>query len=102
MTDAQTRVNSIVTRRTMRHAKTMKTQAALFTSFVLLVSCGPLSMYYRTGVTVTRQQTDLTECEVAALRDAPVANQIRQGPPVFYPGDRYCNRGHCWRTGGYW
>jgi hypothetical protein len=69
----------------------------------LLSACGPVSFYYKPGVSVARQQTDLTNCEVAALRDAPVATQIRQGAPTYYPGERYCDsRGRCFYRPGYW
>lgn len=60
-------------------------------------------MYYREGETVARMQQETTECQVQALKDAPVANQVRQSPPVYWPGRTYCDgRGHCYRTGGWW
>lgn len=70
---------------------------------VILTGCGPLSIYYREGVSVTRQQSDTLDCEVKALRDAPVANQVRQSPPIFYPGRTVCNAaGQCYTTPGSW
>jgi hypothetical protein len=47
-------------------------------------------------------QTDTLGCETQALRDAPVANQIRQSPPVFYRGERFCNAAGCYYGPGYW
>ncbi len=70
---------------------------------LLLGACAPLSIYYKPGVSVARLETDLTGCQVKALRDAPVATQIRQSPPVFYPGRVYCDgAGQCWRGAPYW
>ncbi|MEO1733710.1 MAG: hypothetical protein AAFR45_08810 [Pseudomonadota bacterium] len=69
----------------------------------LLAACSPMSMYYKPGETVTKLNRDLTTCQVAALKDAPVANQIRQRPPVYYPGYRHCDGyGKCYQTPGYW
>lgn len=66
-----------------------------------VAGCGPLRTYYAEGVTVDRLNRDQNACEVAALRDAPVATQVRQGPPRYIPR-RYCDRdGHCY-TRGYW
>ena len=81
----------------MKHASRMMVLA------LALAGCGPLTLYHRPGVSVSRMQADSTECEVQALRDAPVANQIRQNPPVFIPGNTWCNAdGQC-RTGpGTW
>jgi len=70
---------------------------------VILTGCGPLSIYYREGVSVTRQQSDTLDCEVKALRDAPVANKVQQSPPIFYPGRTVCNAaGQCYTTPGSW
>ncbi len=72
-------------------------------SVVLLVGCDTsLSTYYRTGVSVSRLETDRTNCEVRALKDAPVANQIRQRPPIYFPGSRVCNTAGCYQSPGYW
>ena len=68
-----------------------------------LSACAPLSIYHQPGVSVTRLNTDRTDCEVAALRDAPVANQIRRHPPTFVPGPLVCDaNGNCFRRPGYW
>lgn len=82
----------------------MKTQATLaLTGLLLLTACAPATVYYRQGASVSRLQTDLTDCQVRALRDAPVATEIRQGPPLFWPGRTYCNpAGQCYATPGYW
>ncbi len=81
----------------------MKTIPALLVCLMVLSSCGPLSLYYREGQSVARMQTETTECRVKALKDAPVANQIRQSPPVYWPGRSYCDRyGRCYRSPGWW
>ncbi len=70
---------------------------------LLPAACGPLSLYYKEGESVDRMQQETTQCQVQALRDVPVANQVRQSPPVYWPGQTYCDgRGHCYRTGGWW
>ncbi len=81
----------------------MKTVFRLLFTTMLLSSCGPLSMYYREGESVSKAQTETTQCQVKALNDAPVANQVRQGPPIYWPGRTYCDGvGRCYRTGGWW
>ena len=82
--------------RRMKHIALMA--GAAFT----LAACAPLSIYYRPGVSVSRMQTDQTRCQVGALRDAPVANQIRQRPPIYFPGGQYCNASGCYYRPGYW
>lgn len=47
-------------------------------------------------------QNDATLCEVKALKDAPVANQVRQRAPVYFPGSQYCGGGGCYYRPGYW
>ncbi len=87
----------------MRQDKHMKTVLRLLIPLMVLASCGPLSLYYREGESVSRMQTETTQCQVQALKDAPVANQIRQNPPVYWPGRTYCDgRGYCYRTPGWW
>jgi predicted small lipoprotein YifL len=76
---------------------------ALLGLALTLAACGPVTVFYRPDATVARLNTDRTECEVQALRDAPVANQVRQGAPYFVPRDRFCDsRGRCHIAGGYW
>ncbi|WP_246139442.1 hypothetical protein [Falsiphaeobacter marinintestinus] len=72
--------------------------------FAGMVGCDTsLTTFYKPGVAVSRLQTDQTRCEVDALKDAPVANEIRQRPPVYLPGRRVCNSaGQCWTNPGYW
>ncbi|MEM8656199.1 MAG: hypothetical protein AAGF36_15790 [Pseudomonadota bacterium] len=66
-----------------------------------LTGCLPLSTYYAEGVSFAQFERDNTNCDVRALRDAPVANRVRQGPPHFV-SRRYCNKhGHC-QNRGYW
>ena len=70
---------------------------------LLLPACANMSLYHKPGAPVARMQTDSTNCEVEALRKAPVANQIRQAPPIFFPGHTVCDSsGNCWTTPGYW
>jgi hypothetical protein len=81
----------------------MKSYLKIIPALLVLAACGPLSIYYRPGVSVSRMQNDTTNCQVAALKDAPVANQIRQSPPIFYPGRTVCGAaGSCYRTPGFW
>lgn len=89
--------------RALRQNKHMKTLLGLLIPMMTLSACGPLSLYYREGESVSRLQTETTACQVAALKDAPVANQVRQGPPTYWPGRTYCNgHGRCYRSVGWW
>ncbi|WP_424977440.1 hypothetical protein [Leisingera sp. S232] len=83
----------------MRRSVTIPAGAALL---ALLSACGPLPVYYKQGVQVSRLQSDELACATQALKDAPVANQIRQHPPVFYPGGKVCHGGGCYYRPGYW
>lgn len=69
---------------------------------VLLIGCLPVSTYYAEGVSVARRDRDNLDCDVAALRDAPVANQTRQSPPLYIPRRSCDRRGRCYGRGGYW
>lgn len=81
----------------------MKMRLILAICALGLSACAPLSIYYRPGVPVAQMQTDRTECEVSALRDAPVATRIRQNPPIFEPPRQFCNsKGNCVIRPGYW
>ena len=72
-------------------------------TLVVLGACQPVSMYYRPGVTVAKANDDRLDCEVSALRDAPVATQIRQQPSFYVPPRQYCDAsGNCYVRGGYW
>jgi len=67
-----------------------------------LSGCLPVSTYYAEGVTAAKFLRDDTDCDVKALREAPVANQTRQSPPRYIPR-RYCDaNGNCYNRGGYW
>ncbi|MFV0514021.1 MAG: hypothetical protein ACK5MY_10395 [Jhaorihella sp.] len=81
----------------------MKHASLMMALGLAIAGCGPMTIYHRPGVSVSRMQADSTECEVQALRDAPVANQVRQRPPVYFPGTRVCDgAGNCWVGPGYW
>ena len=80
----------------------MKLALSVAVPALILTSCAPLSIYHRAGVPVARMLVDETRCEVQALKDAPVANQIRQRPPVFVPGRKICNGPKCTYQAGYW
>lgn len=67
-----------------------------------LASCGPVPVYHKDNTSFAAFDQDLLSCQVQALRDAPVANEVRQEPPVYYPGRRICHDGSCYRTHGYW
>lgn len=80
-------------------------RSALFSAPLLLLSActTPLEIYYKPGASVSRMQTDTNTCDVDALRDAPVANQVRQYPGYYVPGYRSCNNaGRCTVYPGYW
>ena len=69
----------------------------------MMAACQPVSMYYRPGVTVTKANEDSLNCEVSALKDAPVVQQIRQTPSTYIPPRQYCTAdGRCSIRGGYW
>jgi len=77
---------------------------ALFTIMLPLAlsGCLPLSTYYAEGVSFAQLERDNTDCDVRALRDAPVASQVRQGAPRYVPR-RVCDaHGNCYTRGGYW
>ncbi|WP_170325128.1 hypothetical protein [Ruegeria arenilitoris] len=82
----------------------MKSILRLLIPMIALSGCsGPLPLYYREGESVSRMQSETTQCQVLALEDVPVANQVRQSPPTYWPGRTYCDgRGRCHRTSGWW
>lgn len=105
MTEAVRRVKSIVSAMQKRQHDPMvnpKRLTLIYIGLLGLASCGPLPVYYRVGANVAQLQTDTLSCEVKALKEAPVANEIRHRPPVFYPGGQYCSGGNCWSRPGYW
>lgn len=94
--------NSIVFLPPLGQNSRMKPFITIFATSLALAACGPLSIYYRPGVSVSRMQNDQLNCQVRALKDAPVANQIRQRPPIFFPGRQICGAGGCYYSPGYW
>ncbi|ASM72441.1 MULTISPECIES: hypothetical protein [Roseobacteraceae] len=81
----------------------MKMRFATLLLTLALPACAPLTLYYKAGAPVATVQRDTTACQVQALRDAPVANQIRRTPPTYVPARRVCNSaGLCTTTGGYY
>lgn len=105
MADGVWTVNSIVLSANSGHTPVMVSLRLLLVrcaGLLLLASCTPLSIYYQEGASVTRLQTDQLNCEIAALSDVPVNNQIRQGPPTYIPTRRYCDAaGSCYTRGGF-
>jgi hypothetical protein len=62
-----------------------------------------LSIYHRAGAPVAQLERTQLRCEVAALRDAPVATETRRTPAVYIPPRRICDAsGACETRGGYW
>ncbi|MDW3184134.1 hypothetical protein [Roseobacter sp.] len=106
MADALWAVNSIVLSRAAGQTGRMislRCLVVLGVGLLVWTACAPLSIYHREGVPVSRMQSDLLACEISALADAPVANQIRRDPPRYIPGRRYCRAdGSCYRRGGYY
>lgn len=66
------------------------------------IGCLPVSTYYAEGVSVAKRDRDDLDCDVVALRDAPVANQTRQSSPRYVPRRSCDKRGRCYDRGGYW
>ena len=68
----------------------------LLCSMLAITGCGPLTTYYKPGVTVAQLERDQSQCQVKALRDVPPSKQLRQYPAEFLPGKRICNaQGKC-------
>ncbi|MEL6808416.1 MAG: hypothetical protein AAFO97_11600 [Pseudomonadota bacterium] len=67
-----------------------------------LSGCLPVSTYYAEGVTAAQFARDDTNCDVQALREAPVANQTRQSAPRYIPRRTCDAAGNCYSHGGYW
>jgi len=102
MADAILVVNSIVLICCSGHVVGMRTVCAVLVMMLTLSACTPAPVYYREGVSVAKMENDLLNCKVAAVKDAPVATQLRRGAPRYYPGYLRCSHGgHCYRTGGY-
>lgn len=80
----------------------LKSASFLYVLGLVLAGCAPVPVYYKDRTTFAVLEQDLTACEIQALREAPVANEIRQDAPVYYPGRRVCRDGRCYHTSGYW
>ncbi|MEX0303442.1 MAG: hypothetical protein AB3N24_13565 [Leisingera sp.] len=83
----------------------MRRDVTILAGLTLLLAaaaCGPLPVYYKQGADVSRLQSDELSCATAALKDAPVANEIRQHPPIYYPSRKVCSGGNCYYQPGYW
>ncbi|MFK7743957.1 MAG: hypothetical protein AB8B47_02795 [Roseobacter sp.] len=102
MAEPHVTVNSIVQIDDKWHSELMIKRCICIPIVLVLSSCAPLEIYHQAGVTVSRMQSDLLSCEVDALRDAPVATQIRRAPPEYIPPHRFCRAsGQCYQRGGY-
>ena len=71
-------------------------------ALAFLSACGPVGFYYREGATVESVSRAQTGCEASSLKQAPVATQVRQRPPTYWPGRVYCDGVGCVRGPGYW
>lgn len=61
-----------------------------------LSACAPVTTFYKPGASFAQLEADSVQCEVAALRQVPVANQTIQDPPEFIPAEKVCDRnGNC-------
>jgi hypothetical protein len=70
---------------------------------LVATSCVPLSTYYRAGVSPARLQSDTTNCDVRALRDAPVVLKTQVSPPVWVPPRQTCSAANvCTTSPGYY
>lgn len=67
-----------------------------------VTACGPIPVYHREGTDRGRVENDTLSCMTEALKQAPVANEIRHTPDRYYPGARHCVDGKCWTRPGYW
>lgn len=102
MADAKLAVNSIVLMLCSGHLVGMKSLCTVFVLLLILSACAPAPVYYREGASIAKMEDDLLNCRVAAVKDAPVATELRRGAPRYYPGYVRChNGGQCYRTGGY-
>ena len=105
MAEGPERVNSIVLgTKTMQITamKRSKLHRTLYAGIFLLMGCAPLTIYHQEGVSVSRMESDLLQCEVSALGAVPVSTQLRRDPPQYIPGRRTCRSdGSCYTRGGY-
>ncbi len=69
----------------------------------LLIGCDSLSLYHRAGVSVQRMESDLIDCQISALRQAPVRTVLRRTPAIWVPERRICDsNGNCHIRAGFW
>jgi hypothetical protein len=105
MTEAAGAVKSIVPLARMRQSLPMFAPHRIISFSVVLLglaSCGPLPVYYNATRDQAHTSSDTLACQVKALNEAPVANEIRHRAPSYYPGTRHCSQGSCWSRPGYW
>ena len=85
--------------------------SVIITVTVVVQACGPIIVYHNPNVTEGRMHNDLLDCEVAALKAAPVDLVTEKEPDTWIPEkkdcDKKCNKkGNCKKvckkTGGYW
>ncbi|WP_390914585.1 hypothetical protein [Pseudosulfitobacter sp. SM2401] len=81
----------------------MKIRICFLVLPLVVSACLPLTTYYRAGVSPARLQSDITSCEVRALRDAPVRLQTQVSPPVWVAPRQICNAANvCTTQPGYY
>lgn len=105
MTEAAPPVNPIVNARQTRHTMGMvkkRTAHIMFALAAVLAGCGPVTVYHKPDASFAQLDRDLLSCQASALKQAPVANEIRQSPSYYRPGRRVCHDGNCYHTRGYW
>ncbi|WP_323782575.1 hypothetical protein [Thalassovita sp.] len=52
---------------------------------IVMAGCAPLGLYYREGAEVSAMNSDLTDCQVSALKKVPVAQELRHTPVRVVP-----------------
>ncbi len=105
MTEAASPVNPIVNTCKTQHTMGMvkqRTAHIVFALAAVLAGCGPVTVYHKPDASFAQLDRDVLECQTSALKQAPVANEIRQSPSYFRPGRRICEDGNCYHTSGHW
>ncbi len=98
MTEAPAPVNPIVMRAAFRHSAVMLYRVTLASVFLLLAGCAPVVTFYQPGRSFAQLEADSLDCEIAALRDVPVANATVQDPPEFVAPRKICDSDGFCRT----
>lgn len=81
----------------------MRYSTILAPVLLALAGCGPMSLYYKEGVSVQAARDAETICKIGAVRDVPVRNVTRTIPGRFVPPRKTCDPdGHCQKRGGYY